>query len=174
MTIPVEKSAPLTPTQLQGNTSFATSVALLLLRLVLGWIFIYAGSGKAFGAFGGIGIENTAKFIGSTMPSFLPPMAWAVLLAYTEFLGGMLILIGLVTRVASIPIIITMIVAIAKSTGKLGFMAQGGYAFNLALIAMAAALLLTGPGLISLDALFFRRSFLARGPQPLTNPVARP
>jgi hypothetical protein len=39
---------------------------------------------------------------------------------------------------------------------------------------MAAALLIAGPGLISIDALIFRRSFWAKGPQPLGNPAPRP
>jgi len=182
MTIPADKSAPLTPTQLQGNTAFATSVALLLLRLVFGWIFVYAGAGKAFGSFGGFGIEKTAEGIGPMMPTFLPQMAWAYLVAYSELLGGLLIMLGLFTRLASVPLLITMIVAIKVATGMNGFGGtfddkgnfQLGYAYNLILATLAVAFILTGPGLVSLDALLFRRNLLARGPQPLSDPIKRP
>jgi len=183
MTIPPTPAGnvPLTPTQLQGNTSFATSVALLLLRLVLGWIFVYAGAGKAFGIFGGFGIEETSKMIGAIMPKFLSPIAWTYLLAYSELIGGALIMLGLFTRLAAIPLLISMAVAIAKVSGPNGLggkFVQGegfqlGYGYNLTLLTICVAFILTGAGLISLDALLFRKNLLARGPQPLASPVPR-
>ena len=77
-----------------------------------------------------------------------------------------------------------MCVAIAKAVGPNGFggtmsktdpgAIHPGYGYNLALIAMSVALVLSGAGLISLDALIFKRSLWSRGPQPLDNPAPRP
>jgi putative oxidoreductase len=163
-------SAPLTPGKCQGNWGFANSLGLLALRLVLGWIFIYHGSQKLFGAFGGSGMDGFVANINGMHLPLLPGVAWAYMAACGEFFGGVFVFVGLLTRLAAVPIIVTMLVAIKTVTGSKGFM---GYEFNLALIAMSAALILTGAGLVSLDALIFKRGLWARGPQPLDQPAAR-
>ena len=174
--------SPLTPSARQGNWQFANSLALLILRLMVGWIFINAGAGKLFGAFGGPGMSNWTAFMqGAGLPIF-PPAVWAWISAVGEFSGGLLILLGLLTRLAAIDTIVVMLFAITLSTGKNGFggiyvpeadAVKMGYAYNLTLIAISAALVLAGPGLISLDAPLFKRSLWSRGPQPLDQPVAR-
>ena len=165
---------PLTPAARQGNTGFAVSVSLLLLRLALGTVFIYHGSGKLFNAFDGPGMEAWTNFIASQHLPLLPPVAWAYLSASGEFFGGVSILLGLLARLGSLPVIATMIVAILTVTGSHGFSSQhGGYEYNVVLIALAATILIAGPGLISLDAFLFPRSLYARGPQPLDNPAKR-
>src|SRR5436305_1544582 len=110
-------NTPLTPLERQGNTAFANSVALLLIRLIFGWIFVHAGAGKLFGIWGGWGMDATIQGIGGMMPSFLPKAAWAYMLACSEFFGGLLMLLGLLTRLASFPLLIAMAVAIAKYSG---------------------------------------------------------
>jgi putative oxidoreductase len=183
-------AAPLGPAGRVGNTAFATSLAILILRLVLGWTFVFHGSQKLFGAFGGHGIEGFAQGLANMgLPGFLPPTAWAYLAAGGEFLGGLAVLLGLLARLGTIPIIVSMLVAIAKVHGVNGFggwteMVQDkmdksymvvhvGYEFNLALIAMCLVVLIAGPGLVSLDALIFKRGLWARGPQPLSEPGRR-
>ena len=151
----------------QGNCSFAVSLALLLLRLALGATFIYHGGQKCFGWFDGPGIEAFSHFL--KLP-VLPAIVWAWMAAGSEFFGGLLILIGFLARLASIPLIITMLVAIATVTGANGFAMPKGYEVNLPYIAMAAAILLAGPGLVSVDAFVFRRGLWAHGPQPLGEP----
>jgi len=167
-------TTPHTPSTCQGNWAFANSLGLLVLRLVLGGIFIYHGAQKLFGAFGGMGMNADHGFIaiisGLHLP-LLPGAAWAWMAACGEFFGGLFVFLGLLTRLAAIPIIVTMLVAITSVTGSKGF---SGYEFNLALIAMSVALILSGAGLISLDALLFKRSLWSRGPQPLDQPSPRP
>jgi putative oxidoreductase len=157
-------TASLTPTARQGNWAFANSLGLLVLRLVLGWIFFYHGAQKLFGAFGGMGMNGFTPFIASQHLPLLPAAAWAWMAACGEFFGGVFVFLGLLTRLAAIPIIVTMLVAITTVTGQKGF---AGYEFNLALIAMSVTLILSGAGLISLDALVFKRTLWSRGPQPL-------
>jgi putative oxidoreductase len=160
-------TTPGVPNLRQGNSSFAISVALLILRLAMGWVFIHAGSQKLFGAFGGIGMSAWIQNMEKMNLPLLPPVAWAYMAACGEFFGGVFVFLGALTRLASIPLIITMLVAIATVTGQKGF---GGYAYNLVLIAISVALMIAGPGLISVDAVLFRRGLWARGPQPLSDP----
>jgi putative oxidoreductase len=176
-------SAMVTPGRCQGNWGFANSLGLLVLRLVLGAVFVYTGSGKLFGAFGGMGMTNWVHAIESMHLPVLPAAVWAWMAACGEFFGGLFVLLGLLTRLAAIPIVVTMLVAIAEVHGRNGFMGKpvegapgaqyAGYAFNLALIAMSVALILSGAGLVSLDALIFKRGLWARGPQPLDKPETR-
>jgi putative oxidoreductase len=168
------QSRPLGPAALQGNSGFATSLALLLLRLVLGWVFIYHGGQKVFGWFTENGQPQISKLIDGLTRNplpVLPPPMWAWMAALGELLGGAFVFIGLLTRLATLPIIVTMLVAIATVHGPKGFGMQfGGFEYNLVLISMAGAILLAGPGLISADAFLFRRGLWSRGPQPLSDP----
>ena len=169
----------------QGNCMFASSLGMWLIRLALGVIFIYYGGQHLFGFFGGRGIHAFADsmftippLVPTTPPPahmppashmfLFPPLVWALLSACTEFFGGILLIVGLLSRLVSIPILIDMIVALWIYRAE-GF---GGYDFNLALIAMAAMVLLSGPGRISIDALLFRRGLWSHGPQPLAAPAA--
>jgi putative oxidoreductase len=184
-------AVPLGPGALQGNSSFAVSVALLLLRLALGWTFIYHGSQLCFGAFDGPGIAGFARGL-QGMPGILSPTGWAYLAAYSEFLGGVFVFLGLLGRLGSLAIMGTMVVAIVKVHAPNGFalihfdpvthkmatdaasgMPLMGYEYCFNLIAMCAVVLLAGPGLISVDAVLFKRGLWARGPQPLDQPGRR-
>ncbi len=71
--------------------------------------------------------------------------------AYAEFLGGILLIVGLLTRFAAFAIFINMMVAVLKVTLKNGLMGPEGYEFGLTLAAMAFALIFFGGGSISLD-----------------------
>lgn len=127
-----------------------SDVALLLVRFVVGWVFVFHGAQKLFGAFGGPGIEGTAEMMGGIgIP--LPTLS-AVLAGGTEFLGGAALIVGFGVRWAAIPLVVTMLVAATQV--HRGFDIQkNGYEYTLVLAAVAAGLGLTGPGRISLRAL---------------------
>ncbi len=79
-------------------------VASVLLRLVLAFIFIGAGYVKIHN------FDNTAMWFGNALNMPFPALM-AFLATAAEFVGGILILIGLATRYAVIPLLITMVVA---------------------------------------------------------------
>ena len=70
-----------------------------------------------------------------------------------EFLGGVAVLVGLLTRFAALGIMINMAVAIGKVHWKNGLIGKGGYEYPLSLAAIAFALILFGAGPIALDAI---------------------
>ncbi len=126
-------------------------LALLVLRLVLGIIFVAHGAQKLFGSFGGPGLKGTADFFEQL--GIRPAYPMAVAVGAIEFVGGILSVLGFLTPVAAVGLIAVMIGAILTVHLRHGFFAQsGGYEFNLALIGMALALLLAGAGSYSLDA----------------------
>lgn len=117
---------------------------LLALRLPLGLIFIGHGSQKLFGVFGGKGIIAFSGFIESLGLPFPVLMAWIA--AVSELAGGILVLTGFYARLGALGLIGVMGVAIWKVHWANGLLAQGGYAFPLALLAMSLAIVLAGSG----------------------------
>jgi len=126
-------------------------IAQLVLRLVLGGVFVAHGAQKLFGSFGGPGIEGTAGF--HEQLGIKPAKPMAILAGLAEFVGGMLVVAGFLTPLAALALIAVMVVAIVTVHLKNGFFAvSGGYEFNLVLIAVAVALLLAGSGAYGIDA----------------------
>lgn len=120
----------------------AQPLSFLVLRLVLGVIMVGHGYSKVFG-----GLRLHAAFVASLgMPAWLGYVS-----AFTEFFGGIFLIVGLVTRCAALAVCIDMVVAIVKVHLHHGLLAQGGYQFPLALAAIAFALIFTGAGPVSLD-----------------------
>ncbi len=130
------------------------SLGLLILRVFLGGIMMAHGSQKVFGAFEGPGMEGfteTTRKLNLEPAEILGPVG-----AYSELLGGLSILLGLFTPAGALAIINTMSVAIWKVHAKNGFWNnKRGYEFNALIAASAAALILTGPGKVSVDGLIF-------------------
>src|SRR5690242_12176717 len=85
--------------------------ATIPLRLALGAVFIAHGSQKVLGSFGGPGF--TTFISGKTPFSFMRPAGlWLALAAFSEFLGGILLVLGLFTRLAAFVLTCTMVTAI--------------------------------------------------------------
>jgi putative oxidoreductase len=128
------------------------SWALLILRLVLGGIFLGHGAQKLFGAFGGPGLSGTRHFMEQL--GLRPGMVWAALAGCVEFFGGALLVLGLLTPFGALLVMGAMLVAIARVHWMKGFWASaGGFEYNLALLAMALVPGLLGAGAFSLDAI---------------------
>jgi putative oxidoreductase len=125
-------------------------VGLLVLRLVLGVIFIGHGAQKLFGSFGGPHISGFAKMLEQL--GVRPARPMAILAGLAEFVGGILMMLGFLTPLAAVALIVVMIVAILTVHLRNGFFkTNGGYEFNLALAGMALVLLIAGAGGYSID-----------------------
>ena len=112
-------------------------------RLVLGVIFFREGAMKFFGWFGGGGWGATCAYFASLGIPFPELNAWLV--AATEFFGGVSFLLGFFTRLAAIPISITMVIAILSAH------LQGGWSYPLLILASCFLLIQAGSGRFSLD-----------------------
>ena len=124
-------------------------VGLLVLRLVLGVIFIGHGAQKLFGSFGGPRISGFAKMLEQLGVKPARPMA--ILAGLAEFVGGILVMLGFLTPLAALALI-GVIVAVLTVHLKNGFFnTNGGYEFNLAIAGMAFTLLIVVAGAYSLD-----------------------
>jgi putative oxidoreductase len=125
-------------------------IGLLVLRLVVGLTFAAHGAQKVFGWWEGPGIEGWRG--GVQRMGFDPAPFWATASSLTELVGGLLLAVGLLTPVACGALLGMAIVIIAKVHLPRGFFnTQGGFEFPLVLGGSAVAVLLTGPGAISID-----------------------
>jgi len=123
----------------------AVDTALLVVRLVVGVIFVAHGAQKLFGAFGGPGLAAVVAMMG--------PLGYAVTIG--EFFGGLGLIVGFLCRFSAASLIVVMLGAIAMVHGQHGFflghgpsdtLATAGFEYNLALIGLLAPILIAGPG----------------------------
>ena len=130
-------------------------IATAILRLVLGVIFFAHGAQKTLGWFGGYGFTGTMGFFTGVLHI---PAVFALLAIAAEFLGGLGLMFGLFTRVASFGVFCNMIVAVALVHSQFGFFMNWtgaqkgeGYEYHLLLLAAAAFLMIRGAGAVSVD-----------------------
>lgn len=131
---------------MESNDSFAP----LALRIPIGIIFMAHGAQKLFGWFGGYGLEGTGGWMESI--GLAPGFLMALLAGSAELFGGLFILLGLLTRLSSIALAFTMVVAIFSVHFANGlFISNNGYEFGLALLAASVSLAISGGGKLALD-----------------------
>lgn len=124
--------------------------ATLPLRLIAGIIFTAHGSQKLFAWFGGYGLTGTGQWMDSIGLS--PGYLMALLAGSAEFFGGLLLIIGLLTRATSAVLAFTMVMAIMSVHFSNGlFMSNNGYEFALTLLAITLSLIWQGSGKYAID-----------------------
>ena len=120
------------------------------IRLGLGVVMLAHGSQKVLGSFGGPGFNTFIS--GNTPFSFMrPTWLWLAAAAFAEFLGGVLVIIGLFTRVSAFLIACVMLTAVVGVHWPNFFSSNRGYEYPLVLLAMCLALLISGGGAASAD-----------------------
>ncbi len=121
---------------------------ILILRLGLGIMFFAHGIQMALGKLGGPGVQGFSKMLSGLGLS--PALFWAYVAAYSALIGGLFLILGILTRLSSVALIIFMLVAILKVHISKGFfITNGGYEYNFVVICALLALLLLGPGKFS-------------------------
>ncbi len=124
----------------------------MILRLFVGGMFMAHGSQKLFGLWDGKGLVETGKAFSQI--GFHPGIFWAGLAGSSEFFAGLCLALGLLTRWATLPLMVVMMVAIVKVHWPHGFFIQkGGFEYPFIILGSLMTLLLLGGGKWSLDCL---------------------
>lgn len=132
------------------TTSSKSGIELTFLRLIVGLIFLMHGSQKLFGLFGGGGLTGTAGYFASI--GLEPSGLLALLAGSGEFFGGLLLMMGLLTRPAAILTSIVSVVALLTVHLANGFfMSNNGFEYILILLVGSLAIFIAGSGKYSVD-----------------------
>lgn len=127
-------------------------VSRLIVRLLIGGLFVGHGTQKLFGWSGGAGPDGTGEFFESV--GLRPGRRHALAAGAAEAGGGLLLALGLATPVAGAALSSVMLGAIRRVHWKSGiWSANGGWEYNAVLLAVLFELNANGPGCLSLDAL---------------------
>lgn len=128
-----------------GTSSTRVSSVLLLLRVFVGVAFLFHGVGKLAAPFGWMGPD-------APVPGILQALA-----VLAEVGGGIALIVGFLTPLASLGLVITMAVAALFHIGK-GDAFVGGYELALNYLVLSLLLLVTGPGRFSVDSVIASKS----------------
>ena len=127
------------------------TLGLAVLRVVAGIVFLAHGAQKFF-VYGLAGTTGAFTQMGIPLPEIS-----ALLVASVELLGGLALIVGLLTRVAALGLAVVMLGAILIVHLSGGFFLPSGIEFALSLLGAAVALALAGPGAFALDTVIASR-----------------
>lgn len=129
---------------IKNSSPLSYDLGLLLMRLMLGAVFLYHGSQKLFGMFDGPGWEGFAGYMEAL--SIPMPKVAATCAALAEFGGGLALVTGMFMRPIIVTTVFTMLVAVF--VGHNGIYAEAEFALTLAV--MTTGLFFTGAGRMAL------------------------
>ena len=122
-----------------------------MIRVFTGLMLMPHGAQKLFGWFGGSGLEATGGFFAGNL-GLEPGLFFALLVGLTEFLGGLFLAVGFLTRPSALAIAVVMAVAVFAVHLPNGFFwGAGGYEYPLLWGLVALALAFRGGGELSVD-----------------------
>jgi putative oxidoreductase len=138
--------------QLLATTNDTT---LGICRLVLGLVFFMHGAQLALGWFGGYGFAATLHFFTTQLGI---PAVFAALAVLAQFLGGLGLIVGLLSRIAAFGIAAVMLYAVIKIHLAMGFFMNWsgtqkgeGYEYHLLTLALCLLIMVKGSGALSID-----------------------
>ena len=137
--------------RLAGPAPLHTDWGLAVLRVVVGFTFFMHGWQKLF-QFGIPGVTNAFSGMGVPLPAVSAPLVSGL-----EFVGGALLLVGLLTRPVAILLALDMLVATLVVHLPGGFFLPNGVEFVLLLLTASLALAALGPGALAIDNFLFGR-----------------
>jgi putative oxidoreductase len=133
-----------------GIYASCDALVLAALRVGLGVVLIPHGCQKLFGMFGGMGLTANAALFDKL--GYSPGIFWGTLVGCTEVVAGCLMVLGLFTRLAAIPVVIFMLAAIHFTATANGFFwGKGGMEYPLLILLVALVFLVRGGGAYSAD-----------------------
>lgn len=121
-----------------------------MVRIVTGLMLIPHGAQKLFGWFGGHGLSGTGAFFESSL-GMSPGVFWAGVAGGVEFLGGLALVLGLLTRPVAIMVAGLLLVAMTVHIPQGFFWNNGGIEYPLMWAILALAIFVRGGGAWSLD-----------------------
>jgi putative oxidoreductase len=128
----------------------AAGLGLLVLRVVAGGVFAAHGAQKAFGWWSGPGFAGWRSVLERT--GIRPATFWAMVSTAAELVGGVLLVIGLLTPLAAAALVGQALVMIFQVHLPKGFwVSKGGIEYALTLGAVALSLVVMGGGELALD-----------------------
>ena len=128
----------------------SNTAAFLPIRIGVGLVMIAHGAQKLFGWFGGYGLQGTGQFFAENL-GLKPGVLMAAMAGGTEFIGGLLLIVGLLTRVAGISLAGTMAVGILTAHAGAFFASNNGMEYPLTLLLASLSLAIGGGGAFSVD-----------------------